>query len=99
MDLASEDVPTAYRAVWALRAAPEQALPLLRERLRKTAYALQHSFDLAIRKLVGVYFIRGVCRRRPEKPRVNGTGRIVRCTREASAPRPFPERDWPAGHG
>jgi WD40 repeat protein len=36
-DLGGEDAAKAYRAVWALASAPEQAVPLLRERLPRTA--------------------------------------------------------------
>jgi hypothetical protein len=36
-DLASTDAAKAYRAVWALRAAPRQAIPLLKERVQPVA--------------------------------------------------------------
>lgn len=49
VDLASEEVATAYRAMWTLRAAGEQALPFLRERLR-----LATAFDeRRVKQLIG----------------------------------------------
>jgi dipeptidyl aminopeptidase/acylaminoacyl peptidase len=44
-DLASKDAPQAYRALWTLVAAPEQALLLLRDRLRPAAYP-ERAFQL-----------------------------------------------------
>src|SRR5439155_3486616 len=38
-DLAGEDAPKAYRAVWGLAASPKQALPLLRGALKPVAAA------------------------------------------------------------